>query len=306
MNIKMFSEVKTIVTHADCADGIASALILKDALPDARVVFVQYNTQAHRDLVAEPGLLFSDMTPPAARVQEFVDAGAIVLDHHRGARELVEAFGERGIFADERLDPGVSGALLAYAHVWAQVRRSPDPDVQRFAVLAGVRDTWLRASPLWSAACAQGQALLFWPWQTLADRGLRAVVEGDLLNIGDVLIRKAVERDDKSIAEAHRFTVGGVRVVAFEGLRTSDVADRLADDADLVLGWHYQVENTLRRMIVSCRSRGTFSALAFAKANGGGGHEQAAGFTIDLPTLAPAPDPYTHLERLVALHVGRG
>lgn len=39
MNVDLLRQVRTIVTHDNCADGIASALILHAALPDARIVF---------------------------------------------------------------------------------------------------------------------------------------------------------------------------------------------------------------------------------------------------------------------------
>lgn len=41
INVDLLKSVKTIVTHEGCADGIASALILKDALPDAEGADVQ-------------------------------------------------------------------------------------------------------------------------------------------------------------------------------------------------------------------------------------------------------------------------
>ncbi|HZL96812.1 MAG TPA: hypothetical protein VFB99_24365 [Vicinamibacterales bacterium] len=59
----LLRQVTRIVTHADCADGIASAMLLHDALPEATVEFVQYNTPEWRDLAATPGMLFCDMIP---------------------------------------------------------------------------------------------------------------------------------------------------------------------------------------------------------------------------------------------------
>lgn len=303
LDLDSLLQVRTIVTHEGCADGIASAIILRDALPNARVEFVQYNTPAHRDLRATPGMLFCDMTPPAARVQEFVEAGAIVLDHHKGAREIVEAFGERGVFADEATEPGHSGAGLAFGEVWLVARR---PFVRPqwadfmadFARLAGIRDTWQRDHHRWRKACAQAAALRFWPIDILLDdvSGI-----GQRLEIGDTLLQRDEARDERSIAEAYRFEVGGIRVVAFEGLHTSDIAERLEGEADLVLGWHYQMEDGRARMVVSGRSRGAVSALALAKANGGGGHERAAGFKID---SFGNESPYAVMRRLVEMHVG--
>ena len=296
--------VRTIVTHEGCADGIASAIILRDALPSARVEFVQYNTPAHRDLRATPGLLFCDMTPPAARVQEFVDAGAIALDHHRGAREIVDAFGERGVFADEATEPGVSGATLAFREVWSTVvlhhgySDCYESALGDLAKLAGIRDTWQRNDPRWREACAQAAALRFWPPETLIGAPIDALAAR--LEIGDTLLQRDEARDERSIAEAYRFEVGGLRVVAFEGLHTSDIAERLEGEADLVLGWRYRMEDGRARMVISARSNGAVSALALATANGGGGHERAAGFKI---VVRHDASPYAVLEFIVRYHV---
>jgi hypothetical protein len=296
--------VRRIITHEGCADGVASAIILHDALPQARIEFVQYNTPAHRDLRAEPGMLFCDMTPPAARVQEFVDAGAIVLDHHKGALEIVAAFGERGVFADEVTEPGVSGATLAFREVWMRLlhgyRYTQRSDLLgHTATLAGIRDTWQRSDPRWREACAQAAALRFWPSEMLVGAPIDTLASR--LEIGETLLARDEHRDERTIAEAYRFEVNGVRVIAFEGTHTSDIAERLESEIDLVLGWHYHVDAGRCRMIVSCRSCGRVSALALAKANGGGGHERAAGFKIDARDHA---SPYLTLRQLVEEHVG--
>lgn len=310
LDIDYLLRVRTLVTHEGCADGIASAIILHDALPSARIEFVQYNTAAHRDMRAEPGMLFCDMTPPAARVQEFVDAGAIVLDHHKGAREIVEAFGDRGVFSDESTEPGVSGATLAFREVWFHLcpaeRTGRDHDtlmrrttLMRLATLAGIRDTWQRDHPGWREACAQTAALRFWLPEMLI--GVPIDVLAARLEIGDALLQRDAERDERSIAEAYRFEVGGLRVVAFDGTHTSDIAERLSSEADLVLGWHYAMEDGRARMTVSCRSRGAVSALALAKAHGGGGHERAVGFKMDVRHDA---SPYAAMRQLVEEYAG--
>ncbi len=118
IDVEKLSAVRRVIVHANCADGMASAMILHDALPDAEVVFLQHGTAEFLSLPATTGMLFCDISPPADRVAEFVGVGAIVLDHHKTVRDVVEAFGDCGVFADETKEPGVSGALLAYREVW--------------------------------------------------------------------------------------------------------------------------------------------------------------------------------------------
>lgn len=274
------STIQTIVTHDSCADGLASALILRAAIPRAEVLFVQHGTRDLAELRATPGLLFCDITPPAARVREFVDAGAVVLDHHATARDVVAAFGEHGVFADEKTEPGVSGALLAYREVWA-ANRVAAPSLEDFARLAGIRDTWQRSDPRWGEACAQQAALLFWPRATWL--AAPSYDWESLAAIGPTLIAKRDESVAWAIKRAAQFEVGGRRGVIFEGLSlTSDAAEALHGDVDLVVGFGFDVEDGREKVIYSLRSHTDFDCAAFAKARGGGGHRQAAGFSVAL------------------------
>jgi len=313
MNIEDLARVRLVVTHAGCPDGIASAIILKDVLgsrDDFGIVWAQHGTAALRDLPAVPGMLFCDIPPPRERVAEFIEAGALVLDHHVTQRDIVEAFGERGVFADERTDPGVCGAMLAYEKVWTPLRGRADSAtwdmVSDFALLSGIRDTWQRNHRRWAEACAQAEALRFWPVQELLDAGLAGLP--DKLAIGPVLLDKARERDDRSIAEAYRFELGGIRALAFEGHWTSDISDRLEGEVDVVMGWHYGVDGDTQKLVVSVRSRGGFDAAAFAKFYGGGGHKQAAGFTLAMTpgAIVAQWNPYDALTHVLRVFVERG
>jgi hypothetical protein len=282
----LLRQVRTIVTHDSCSDGLASALILKEALPDARVLFVQYGTPELRALPAEPGMLFCDMSPPADRVQEFVTAGAIVLDHHATARGVVEAFGERGVFGDEKAEPGVSGAVLAARAIGLD---SVGRAVRELATLAGIRDTWQNTHPRWDEARAQHEALMFWP----RERWLSAPPQdwSRLLEIGPPLLERQAERVRRAIDKAWRAALGPLRLVILDGVElTSDAAETIGPGADLVAGFGYRAEADPKAaapsappkltLVFSLRSHTDFDCAAFAKHEGGGGHTRAAGFGV--------------------------
>ena len=376
--IEKLKALKVIVSHENCADGLASAMILKDVLPKAKVVFLQYGTPDHVNLVAEEGMIFCDFSPPPARAQEFVDVGAIVLDHHKTAKAVVALFGDLGVFADEKDDPGVSGAVLAYREVWlpllterpkadlpadqqnarttieAQLRTEMDnatsrllkkgvtPEdaktqveadtevaklkeqlafkatgplvdrVSNFARLAGVRDTWQTENPDWSLAREQHEALMFYPQEMWLEAPIfhadNPFVWNSRLSLGKVLVAKFQRGVTKALDGAYRFTANGLSVALFQGASyTSDAAEIAG--VDLVIGFAYFVEKqedmagwpagTAKgpKLVVSCRSRGDFDASAFAKSLGGGGHTQAAGFSVNLK--AADTNPYTFIEGLV-------
>ena len=90
--IEKLKQVRVIITHANCPDGIASAILLHDALPEAGIRFLTHRTKEYRELPAHAGMLFCDIAPPSERVELFRALGAIVLDHHKSAEALVKRF----------------------------------------------------------------------------------------------------------------------------------------------------------------------------------------------------------------------
>lgn len=136
--IELLKRVTVVYSHAHCPDGLASAMILKDAFRmlgmSPRIELLTHGTPEHvkagSPWVGREGLaLFCDIAPHPkafhtdrhASLSEAVQhAGphTIVLDHHKGTEDIVRSFGELGVFADEKLEPDVSGAVLAFEHVW--------------------------------------------------------------------------------------------------------------------------------------------------------------------------------------------
>lgn len=295
MRRELLAEVRTIVSHAGCPDGFASALILRHVLPHADVVFVEHSTPEYAALPASPGMLFCDIVPPATRAEAFRAAGALVLDHHKGARELVQAFGERGVFADEATEPGVSGASLACREVWAVLAAGKTaearPAVERFAHRAGVRDTWQRDDPEWDEACAQAAALLFFGFASLAEKPW---LDEEQMVVGRRLV---AQRRAEAAATARDGLFRLSPTVAVYNDRdgsASDVAQAafdLDDDLQLVAGFRYRVTSDGQLLLVfSLRSRHDgLDVSAVAKRAGGGGHRSAAGFgvVVSLQSLNP-------------------
>lgn len=306
----LLEKVSTIYCHANpdsfCPDGVASALLLRDALPEANVAFVNHTQLAK--LPPHRGALFCDITPGA----EWLGFGAIVLDHHRTAADIVRLFEGQGlgVYADA---PGVSGAPLAYEHVWLPMK-FPDGEpahrrhaiIKVFATRAGVRDTWQRHADdheSWRDACAQAAALTWWPWskwpRDFYVHGMNREAAA-MLNLGYILLDKREEETARMVECGMRLmsAVKSTRIVIVPSRDTSDVAEAYGDTADLVIGFAFdKPEGFLPRMILSTRSHTNFDCAAFCKAHGGGGHTRAAGITMSIN-----PDdlnPYTFILDLV-------
>lgn len=290
IDIEKLKQVRIVVTHRYaeqlCPDGAAAALILKNALPEAKVIFTDHGKDLE-DLAAEPNMLFCDITPAERRVGEFVEAGAIVLDHHEKQKHIVEAFGTNGVYSDK---PGDSGAVLAFKHVWSPLRGDLTHDhaparAYEFARLAGIRDTWQTKSPDWNEASAQAKALTFYPWEMFLaiDDPFSAAGHDELtqlLALGEVLLMKhhaSVRRlqDTAFGFNTHR----GTRVMVVPSYDTSDVAER-TQGPDVVVGFVYNAGPDDAKITLSCRSRTGYDVGAFCVSLGGGGHKPAAGATL--------------------------
>lgn len=282
-----------IISHDNCSDGLASALICKHAHPDADVEFHQYGTPEYEALPAEGDMLFVDIIPPRDRADEFVRIGARVLDHHKGAEDVVALFGDRGVFADEVRDPGVSGALLAFRHVYAPIvegrggQMSSHHVAERFARLTGIRDTWQTQDPDWELSQHQHAALMFWPRDYWLDRG-SPWLDREHFEVGRIAHEKRLQMARRAADESWWVELpGGVRaaVLADPGHVTSDAADVLrAEGIQLVAGFFYVSRH---KLVVSLRSDGSVDVAALAKKMGGGGHTRAACFRIDRPREDP-------------------
>jgi oligoribonuclease NrnB/cAMP/cGMP phosphodiesterase (DHH superfamily) len=298
MNVDKLQKVATVVTHARCPDGVASAILLRNALPNAAIVFVQHGSAELAALKAEPNMLFCDFAPPADRAAEFREAGALVLDHHKTAKDIVLSFGSNGVFADEHDEPGVSGALLAYREVWRPMlgenkayTRIRDTAARTFAEIAGVRDTWQKTDWRWRDACIQASALLaFSPSSWLAKRDPFDVRNEawwkHRLEVGHILLMKHESDVKDAIKSAIPLTVihnektVTVKVIP-SVLLTSDAAELLGDTVDLVVGYLFEpTPDGGTRLQFSLRSHAGFDCAAFAKQFGGGGHTAAAGFSV--------------------------
>lgn len=276
--------IRQIVVHDNCADGLASAMILRLKFPEAAIVFLNYNTPELAAFQPGPGQLWCDFSPPPERAQAFADAGAYILDHHKTARDVVAMFGERGMFGDESTEPGVSGAVLAARHVlYGYPARGMSlsalaNQVIDFARLVGIRDTWQKDHPDWQEACELSEALRFWPRETWLQAAPSEWPR--LAEIGPVLIQRHAAECQQTIKRAFRDTVEGIRVVLFQGGSsvTSDSAEIVGDAADLVVGFGYGVEGDVPSVLYSLRSRTGFDCGAMGKNFGGGGHSGAGGF----------------------------
>ncbi|KKN67679.1 hypothetical protein LCGC14_0459380 [marine sediment metagenome] len=294
------SNIERVIVHGNCHDGMASAILIYDAL-GIEPEFMMHSSNEYLEMEATEGMLFCDIAPSKDRYQEFIEAGAIVLDHHRGTKFIVEAFGDNGVFADEDDDPGISGASLAFREVWEWEPEGPLSynniyplmnDLQR---LAGIRDTWQTHEPDWHESGEQATALTFYSWKHWKSK----LDKGDYdfskeLAVGKMIYDSRMAKVDKFAKEAFKFEDAGYKIAVFNDpdRYTSDVAEALVQEGfNVIAGFHYAKkhpddENPL--MCFSVRTDGSIDASDLAGTiPGGGGHTKSAGFAevIDLKEI---------------------
>lgn len=294
---------KTIVAHGDCPDGLASAMILKNVLHNAKVVFVSHSFKEQNiKIPKEEGLLFCDITPNKELSKYFAALGAIVLDHHEGVKKknLMEPFGDFGIYEN---GPGISGATLAYKYVWKPLKeraRTRQKFVENFAKLAGTLDTWQDTNPEWETAIAQGEALMFYKPEYWIENH-HACLRDTELSFGVELFQHKKEKIQKSIERAYLTQISDINIGILQNNDKIINFTSKSIKVDLCIGFSFACHLDDLKMNLSLRSEGKFNCFKLAQYFGGNGHENAAGCSIRLtPTHQ---NPYHLIENLVAKYI---
>jgi oligoribonuclease NrnB/cAMP/cGMP phosphodiesterase (DHH superfamily) len=293
-----------VIYHADCADGFGAAWACRERWPDSVFVAANYGQQPPE--VEGLHVLIVDFSYPLAVLEEMIYAGGassiMVLDHHKTARAELEPFAVKesspgalsaddvgGIFRDlEELaappivalfDMDRSGARLAWDFCHPNVtaplliRLIEDRDLWRHQYEASRPfATWLRSEPF------------------SFERFDRILVELER-PFGNDLMREALAMQklyDQKVEEIAEFaanaTIEGYSpiVVNCPPAFASDVGNRLLElhpDAPFAATW-FQTGRSVMWSLRSTDDRVDVSTVA--KERGGGGHRNAAGFTVAL------------------------
>jgi hypothetical protein len=273
---------RVCIYHAGCPDGFGAAWAAWQAWGEDAL----YLPRSHDDVLcardwAGDYLLFADIAPPpeawrelAAQVERLV-----VLDHHVSARDRyrgnpalvaeVEGAGHRVVF-----DLAHSGAVLTWQHLHEE---RPLP-----GLLAYVEDQDL------------------WRWQLPASREVNATISSHLRSFetwgrlaatpvetlaaeGRPILRALRMEVDRALASAHRVELAGLVLEAVNArVQRAEIGHELAERRAFgtPAGVVYRLSE--RRVDISLYSVGDFDVARIAESLGGGGHRNAAGFSVPL------------------------
>ena len=288
------------IYHGHCDDGFAAAWAVRRALGD--------NVEFY------PGVYQKEPPPHDGRDVIFVDFSykrpvldamatkahsVLILDHHKTAQEDLADVQEAPSFRQWQqhewgalfsvgsirmaaiFDMNRSGAALAWDYFIGGKR----PD---FIEYVQDRDLWRKALPGGDefTIALRSYPQDFAAWDRLVTGGAQALVEeGKSIQRYYRLRVEELKRSAypaKFYSDVGAFATANCWVANAPYFAASEVAGELCDQRDAELGaCYFEVE--AGRYQYSLRSRGDFDVSTIARAFGGGGHKNAAGFSCAQP-----------------------
>lgn len=256
-----------VIYHADCTDGFTAAWVawLKHGR-DATYVPARYG--APPPDVAGLGVLVLDFSYPRDVLLEMQrDAASIkVLDHHKTAEKELAGL-PFCTFDSER-----SGAGLAWDELFPGERR---PQVVEYVE---DRDLWRWELPNSREinAYVSSYSFNFETWSGVEN--MLTLFGSGAAQEGSAILRAQERRVRSRAGEAARMTFEGFVVPVVNCTDSmSEVLNELAKDAPFAVGWFQRQDG---QFVYSLRSVGDFDVSEIAGRHGGGGHKNAAGFTL--------------------------
>jgi hypothetical protein len=268
--------------HAGCPDGFGAAWAIWKAWGDGG----EYRPRGHDDPLPIDELrgaevVFADIGLPNSLLRALGQKAShvVLLDHHVSALErfradpaLADDLAERG--HQVHFDLAHSGAVLAFRHF------HPDAKLPRLLAYVEDQDLWRWQLPDSEAVNA---AIFSYPrrfevWERLAADPIERLIEE-----GRPILRAQRAEVERALPNAHPVRLGELQLEAVNAMfQRSWIGHELARRRafGLPCGLVYRVIE--RRVECSLYSIGGFDVSRLAARFGGGGHPNAAGFTVSL------------------------
>jgi oligoribonuclease NrnB/cAMP/cGMP phosphodiesterase (DHH superfamily) len=267
--------------HAGCPDGFGAAWAARKAWGEAaRYVAHRHENAIDVDDYRGFEVAFVDIAPTnpellaLARVAEHV----VVLDHHVTARDryheeppLVNAVEDLG--HDIVYELGHSGAVLS----WGYFCEGEPPELLRYVEDQDLWN-WALAGSREVNAAIGAYPYTFEVWDELAARPI-----AELVAEGSSIVRANRAEVERRARAAHPLVVDGRLVEAVNATTVrSAIGHELAERKAFGVEWGCVYRLSADRVHATLYSIGDVDVGSVAARLGGGGHRNAAGFTVDL------------------------
>jgi oligoribonuclease NrnB/cAMP/cGMP phosphodiesterase (DHH superfamily) len=228
-------------------------------------------------------VLFVDIAPGLDELSELAEYAAriIVLDHHVTNQknfdqepELLAALRDEG--HEIHFDMNHSGAILTWQYLFPGERA---PDLLNYIEDQDIWNWQLPKSAEVNAAISS-YPQDFDTWTTLVERDI-----DDLAREGESIVRTDVVEVERAIRNPATISLGDRRVEAINArTRRSAIGHALAERKTFGHPWGcvYRIEGS--KVHATLYSIGDFDVSKIAGEYGGGGHKNAAGFSLPLTT----------------------
>ena len=273
----MTDRTALVIYHHPCLDGFTSAWAAKQAMGyTAEYVPGIYTNDDTLPDVDNRIVYLLDFSYPKDVMLELARRATtvIVLDHHLSAQKDLEPLLEAGIIEGE-FDMERSGAMITWNWFF------PDRDAPEFIEYVQDRDLWIKKLPL----CEEVNMAMFSyeytfeNWDNIAGRTIK-----DLKQDGIAIWRKHIKDVHELIEQVQYMTIYGYKnipTVNANYFYGSDLCHILCESEPFAA---YYWINSEGEYVFGLRSNKDFEGVidvsGVAKAYGGGGHANAAGFRI--------------------------
>jgi oligoribonuclease NrnB/cAMP/cGMP phosphodiesterase (DHH superfamily) len=275
-----------VVYHSPCLDGSIAALLMRGWLEDR---YGRDNVRMHPTaygdniptVTSSTAVYIVDFSYDADTLRNLASSAysVVLLDHHKTAIERLEELNPVPDNVTLVLDTERSGCQLAWDYVNRIAGHAGLPEPW-FVYFPADRDLWRFEQENTKAVCAA----LYLDVEDLDALSTRiskgvmaALIEGNALEAYD---KRSIER---GVSSAYPVSFEGFTVPACNTwFLTSEIGNALAKNNPFAVLWH-QVGEQIR---VSLRSTDAGEDVSvIAKKYGGGGHRNAAGFTVDVSNV---------------------
>jgi hypothetical protein len=268
--------------HAGCPDGFGAVWSAWRAWGDeARYIARGHGDELRTSLCEDALVAFVDIAPPSEAIPALAEVAdrIVVLDHHVSAQSRFEsdpavaralADGDHTIHFD--LDH--SGAMLAWQYFHPG---EPPPAILRYVE---DQDLWNWKLPRTEEvnAALGSYTRDFETWTQLAERPIE-----ELADEGVSIVRSQLREVERALADAHPIAVGTDRIEAINAsYQRAPIGHELAKRATYGKSWGMVYRIRGDRIDATLYSIGDLDVASIAERYDGGGHRNAAGFSVPL------------------------